>query len=511
VGVPTGWPEVTRPATPATRLLAQTLGAAGVNIWLGLIGILTTPYLLLGLGSASYGVFAMVSMASSHLSNLEFGFGHATVRFLARAHGVGDRDGERTVLETSLAVFLAGGLVGGGVLLLSSRLLVESFFHIPAPLQESARQAFRLGGFILLCSFLASFFAAALQALGRLDWLNGSRAVFGTLSSAAAVAVVAAGGELERVFVAQTLIAVASCSLLAFLLTRIRGEWTRPRVDPKALREMATFGVFVFAGGIAYQWMINGPPVVLAAQVSSAELPPFSIPHTVLQKLILLVTSAGLAFYPYVSAHSAGSDRALLASVFESHVRLTILVMGPIASYLAAFGKPLLAAWVTPEFARDAWPCLGLLTSAAFVLAVSGPPADVARGLGRPSWVLVYTTFVAAVAVGTSLCLVPPLGAVGAALASLLSLLLITVPFLFIVARRLLALGTREMARAMLGPAVAVSAASLAFALLAVMLKGFVWALVAGLVVSGLYAAATFRFVLIEPERQVLLRFAGRP
>ena len=43
------------------RLVQQAVGSAGVNVWLALLGLLTTPYLLLHLGRAAYGVFAMVS------------------------------------------------------------------------------------------------------------------------------------------------------------------------------------------------------------------------------------------------------------------------------------------------------------------------------------------------------------------------------------------------------------------------------------------------------------------
>jgi O-antigen/teichoic acid export membrane protein len=67
------------------RLARQVAGSAGTNIWLTLLGLFTTPYLLRGLGSAGYGVFAMVSVVSVHLSNLELGFGQATERYLARA------------------------------------------------------------------------------------------------------------------------------------------------------------------------------------------------------------------------------------------------------------------------------------------------------------------------------------------------------------------------------------------------------------------------------------------
>lgn len=490
----------------ARRLVAQTLGSAGANVWLALLGLVTTPYVLLGLGSAAYGVFAMVSIMSAYLSNLEFGFGYATVRYLARARAAHDHGAERRVLDTSLAVFLAGGLAGGVLLFCGSSFLVNSFFHVPAAVRDPALQAFRIGGLILAGSFLVSFYAAALQALGRFDWLNGSRVVFGSLSSLAAVSVVAAGGGLTGVFAAQAAIVLASCLVQGLALAHARGEGARPRVDRGTLREMGAFGGLVFAGGIAYQWMINGPPVVLAARVSSAEIPAFSVPHTVLQKLILLITSASMAFYPFASAASAGSDRSVLAAVFRSHVRLTIVVMGPVVAYLGVFAGPLLSAWVSPEFGRAAGPCLRLLAAATLILALSSPAADLARGLGHPLWVLVYTASVAVLGVGAAFLLVPRWRAAGAALAFLLAQLVVTVPFLAIVARRLLALHFGGLARALAGPLAAVVGVTLAYVTAAPFLPGIVAMLLAGALVTGAYAASVFAWVLDLREREALLR-----
>jgi len=486
------------------RLAAQVAGSAGAQVWLAFLGIFTTPYILRGLGAAAYGIFALVSVVSAHLSNLELGFGQATVRYLARARAAGDRPGEQAILDTSLAVFLAGGIVAGSVLFGAATFLATSFFHVPAGLQPAAVTAFHLGAVILFASFLSSFFSATLQALGRFDWLNGSRTVFGTAASGGAVATVALGGGLPEVFAVQTAVSLVSCLVLGAAVVHLRGAGLRPRIERGALKEMAAFGIVLFLAGIAYQWMVNGPPVVLAARVSTAEIPAFSIPHTILQKLAMLVAAASVVFFPFASAASTDRDRTLLAAVFRSHLRLTVLVMGPIAAYLAVYARPLLSAWVSPAFAETAAPCLQVLAVAALVLSVSGPPADVARALGRPRWVLVYTTSVAVLGVGLSLLLVDSYRTFGVALAVLLSLALATAPLLVLVAGRLLALGPAALARSLARPVAAVAAAALAWLALAPALHSVLAVLVAGAVVTAGYAAATAAWVLESRERESL-------
>lgn len=492
--------------TTPGRLLRQVAGSAGVNVWLALLGLLTTPYLLLRLGGAAYGVFAMVSLVSAHLSNLELGFGHATIRYLAKARGARDLAGERAVLNTSFVVFLAGGVTGGAVFVLAARFLATRFFQIPPELQPAALTAFRLGGAILAASFLASFFGAALQALGRFDWLNGSRLVFGSTAALVAVAAVAAGFGLQGVLLAQTVIALASALVLGWALRSTRGEPLRLRARIATLREMAAFGVVAFAAGIAYQWMINGPPVVLATQVPSAELPAFSVPHAVLQKLSLLIASASMAFFPFASAASALGDRSALAPVFLSHLRLTTLGMGPIAAYLAVFARPLLAAWVSADFADQAAPCLRLLAVAAFMLALSGPPADVARGFGHPLWVLVYTAGVAVLGLGASFVLVPAYRAPGAALALLLSVGLGTIPLLFAVAHHFLGMGPRVLVGALGRPLVALAGLLVAYRFGQLLAPGLLGALLTGFLATGVYSWLVVALVLDPRELGVLRR-----
>lgn len=491
------------------RLARQVAGSAGTNIWLALLGLVTTPYILSSLGSAAYGVFAMVGLVSVHLSNLELGFGQATVRYLARARAAGDPDDAQAILETSFAVFLVGGLTGAALLFAGAPHLVSSVFHIDDSLQPEALVAFRLGGFILGCSFVSSFFSSVLQASGRFDWLNGSRAVFGTAATVSAVVAIAAGKGIDTVFVAQAGVASLSALTLGVAVMRGRKGGVWPWIAPRALREMGAYAVLAFVGGLAYQWMVNGVPLVLAAHVDAAEIPEFSVPHMVLQKLTILIAAASLVFLPFASATATAVGRSRLKAVFESHLRLTILVMGPVTAYLAVFAPTLLGAWVSPEFALAAAPCLRLLVVTVLVLAISGPPADVARAFGHPGWVLAYTSSVAALGVGISVVTIPLRGPVGAAFALSVSVFVGTVPLVLVVAHRLLGLRALDVMWSLTGPSIAVALVTMLYVAGAIIGRGLIGALITGSLATTAYAAAGFLWVLKPREREALQQVAA--
>lgn len=490
------------------RLTKQVAGSTITSVWLMLLGLLTTPYILLGVGNAAYGVLALVGVVSIHLSNFEFGFGQAAVRYLARARATGNTDRELVILETSLAVLVAGGLAAAILLFAGAPYLVSDVFDIDASLQQEALIVFRLGAVILGCSFVSSFCSAVLQAGSRFIWLNGSRAVSGTAAAATTVGVVAAGGGIEAILLMQAGIACLSSVTLAVVVMRSYPRVIRPRVTRGVLQEMGAYAILAFIGSFAYQWMINGAPLILAVHVSAAALPAFSVPHLVLQKLTVLMGSASLVFLPFASAASDGADRSRLRVAFESHLRLTILVMGPMTGYLAVFAPALLGAWVNPEFGRAAAPCLRLLAAGALVLALSGPPADVARAFGRPGWVLAYTSGVAGLGLVISLVAIPLHGTVGAAFAFFASVLVGTGPLLLVVAQRFLGLGMRDLARILMGPSAAVGVVTALYMAGAVIGGGLIGALISGAVATAAYVATGFLWVLTPIEREALQQVA---
>ncbi len=182
------------------------------------------------------------------------------------------------------------------------------------------------------------------------------------------------------------------------------------------------------------------------------------MPAVILQQLIVLTTVTSLGFLPFASAESAALDPRRLAEVFRANLRMTVLAIGPVVAFLAIWGHPLLTTWIDRGFADDAIGPLRYLAGAAALVAIGAPPADVARGLNRPAWVVAYTGAAAVIAVAVGFALVGPYGATGVAAALCGALLVATVPFGLFVADRLLALRARDLVGALALPVLAVLA-----------------------------------------------------
>lgn len=510
--VTTVTPEPTARLSTATRTISATqlagvsVGIGSITLWLALLGLVTTPIMIRYLGATRYGVFALISIISAYLMNLEFGFGTATLRFLARAHATGDTKEQANVLGTSLAVFLVGGITAAALVFAGAPWIAQTFFHGPALLRPEATDAIRLGAVILLLAFLSSFASVSLQALARFRTVAITRVVFGTLASASAVAAVLVGGHLRLVLGAQAVVGAGLCVVLFVALWRAVGPEARPRIDRATFKMMAGYGAFILLSGLAYQLLLQGPPTVLAHLAPTAALAAFAVPNMILQQLVGVATSTSFGFMPFASAASVDHDRSHLAAVFRSNLRLTLLVIGPVAIYLAIFAHPLFATWISVRFAASASAPMRFLALAAVMLALSAVPADVVRGLGRPRVLVAYTTVAALIAIGTAIPLASSYRAGGAALALALALTVVTLPFIGLVAKGMLGIGFADLIMRFVRPAIALAALAAAFGLAIIASTSFLMALAAGLVGATLYPVAVFRFVLDDRERAALRR-----
>jgi O-antigen/teichoic acid export membrane protein len=487
----------------ARQLVRVSAGVWAVTIWQAILGLITTPFLVHHLGPAQYGIFALIGIIATYLSNLEIGFGQATLRFVARARAAGDADDEANVLTTSLAVFAVAGTTAALIAFLGSSFISDHFVHGPARGQVAV-DAIRLGAIMLLGSLLASFASVSLQALNHFAAVIRTRAIFGTAASAGAVITVAVGGGLRDVLLVQLAINAVLAATLLVLLARSTAASLVPRLHRQTFMTMAKYGVSVLVAGLGFQVLLQGPPTVLAGYSTTDQVAAYAVPAMIMQQIVILMGSASFAFAPFASAESASSDRTRLTEIFRSNVRVTLLLAGPVAAYLVLLGKPLLTAWIGAAFASHAAGPLRFLAVAALILALSAPPADVLRGLGRPGWVAGYTITAGGLTLAGSFALVQSHGAGGVAASLAAGLTIGTAVLLVVVAERMLGIRPADLARALGGPALAASSAVAMFALGALLTSGFAGALITGLVGACLYAGLVLRWVLDDRERDVL-------
>jgi O-antigen/teichoic acid export membrane protein len=185
-----------RPAL-SRNVAASVLNAAAVVS----ISLVTVPLILDAVGTAGYGVWTLGLALILYASILETGLGPSIQRFTAFARGAGNADTLGRLGWTTLALYLAAGLLGGALLALLAPVLVD-LFDLPRRLHDDAETMFRLLGGALALALLAAGMGNLLQGLERFGTLALSAAA-GALAFLAGVIVLAGPEGLPGLAIAM--------------------------------------------------------------------------------------------------------------------------------------------------------------------------------------------------------------------------------------------------------------------------------------------------------------------
>ena len=107
-----------------------------------LIGIVTIPIIIRGLGVERFGILSLAWVVIGYFSLFDLGLGRATTKFVAEM--LGKRETERLphLIWTSFRIHFLLGLIGGLLLAFLTPLLVERVFNITPALRGEARSTF---------------------------------------------------------------------------------------------------------------------------------------------------------------------------------------------------------------------------------------------------------------------------------------------------------------------------------------------------------------------------------
>jgi O-antigen/teichoic acid export membrane protein len=207
---------------------------------------------------------------------------------------------------------------------------------------------------------------------------------------------------------------------------------------------------------------------------------------------------------PFVSASSLDSDQSGVKAIYTANLRLTILVLAPIVTFIAVFAHPLLATWIGTSFAGHASNALRLMVGASLILGLSSAPADLSRGYGKPRLVTIYTLLSAAVVLALSFVAVPAHGAAGAAFALAVGLAVTTIPFMFIAGTQLVQLHPAALLQALARPICALTMVAAFYAAGLLVSDSFLSAVVSGALGTAVYGVLAVKVFCDDRERQVL-------
>jgi O-antigen/teichoic acid export membrane protein len=424
---------VTRQGTLGRTLVRNAVAGGGARAITLVVGLVMTPYLLLRLGEARFGIWALTTVVTGLAGVLDLSFKSSFVKFLAELHARGDKVGHDRVVATSVAFYASFGVVVLVLFALLGRSLLD-LLRIPAELRAEAFDVFFVALIGSVFGGVLSVFPAVCDAHQRIDLTNGLGVMCLVLSTALIVICLETGGGLRGVALAQ-LVGIGSFHIASIALARRVAGPIRP-----SLRGVS-WAVFRRQFGFGLTLHISSTCAIVNRQLDKLLLSRWAGLGPVASYEIGLRMAANVgSFQPFLAAAllpaashlDATGDRDRLVALYLRASRYLFMVGVPVFVFLAVHASAVITAWLgTPEPMAAA--VLRLLAAGYMVNSLSNAMAFVCQGIGRPdiqAWQSALQLIANMVLSVLLFWMVGPLGApAGTSLALILGAVLFAVRF----------------------------------------------------------------------------------
>ncbi len=432
------------------RNIGSGYAGAAVN---GLVVLLLTPLVIRHLGPGDYGIWVLATAIGSYLGFLNAGSGAAAVRAVATLAGTGRMEETRRAVGSVFRIYLVvGAFACGGLVLISLTALDR--FRVPPARQEEARLLLILIALNFLASFPLGVTRSVLAGLHRFQLLNGIEVGAALFRLCATAALLQAGFGLVALGGVQLASSLAGHGARMAALRRIAPEihltggrnWSglTPGIPVfsalsfgyESLRTLFDSADLLFLGFLAGPAAVGlfGVGVTLASLVSKG-LQPIS----------------GVLF-PMASRMEALGQREQSARLLEVGTRMNLALGLPLVTLLVVEGSGLLRLWVGDGYEAST-PVLAVLALANLGVASSMAATTLLFGSGRVGALLRAEGIRYLMNLVLVLVLFRWVGLVGAALATLASILLVDLALVIRAACRAVGVGMRSfLVRSVAGP-----------------------------------------------------------
>ncbi|MGH7323065.1 MAG: flippase [Candidatus Rokuibacteriota bacterium] len=401
-----------------------------------LVGVVSLPLILQGLGPDRFGILSLALAALGHFAILDFGVGRALTRSVAERFGRAPTEIPR-LLWTGVMLQAVLGLLGAAAVAALAPLVVERVLNVPPALGAEAQATARLLALAVPGITLSMPFRGLLEGARRFDLLNAIAVPAGVGTYVLPLAGLLAGVSLPSIIASMVALRFLVLVLLVTVsLVTLPALRRSVAFAPAAAYRLLTFGGWLTVSNVAAVVLTGADRFLIAALLPVAMVTYYAAPYDLVTRLWIVSSSVVIAFFPAASALDPHRERERLQALLTDTVRRLVLVLLPIVLVLGFFAPEILAYWLGGDFATEGSTVLRLLAVGVLVNSLAQAPHTIVLASGRPDIPAKLHVLEVPLYCGLAWWLIHSHGIAGAAAAWLIRATL-DAALMFLVARRL--------------------------------------------------------------------------
>jgi len=381
------------------------------------VGVITIPFIVRGLGTERFGLLSMAWVVLRYFAIFDLGLGRATTKFVAEALGRGEHDEIPRIVWTAVTVQAVLGILGTLVLAGITPLLVERVLKIPPELVGEAKATFYLLALSIPVVLVSGSFRGILEAAQRFDLVNAVKVPTSVLTFLLPLVGLLLGFRLPGIVMLILLTRLAA--LLAFIALNCR-ILTQPRrfsISSTLFPSLFAYGGWIMVTQIVNPILIYLDRFLIGSLLSMTAVTFYTAPYEVVTRLQIIPASLTMTLFPTFSALEGIEDRQKLGTLFTRSAKYILLSLGPIIIALVLFAKELLLIWLGTDFANKSAVVLQILALGVLINSLAYVPSTLLSGAGRPDIPAKVRLFELPIYLGIGWFLIQKHGIVGAAMA----------------------------------------------------------------------------------------------
>ncbi len=428
------------------KIIRNTFYNSVGRIWLMLLILLLTPYILHKLGVEVFAVWSLVFVVANYLGLLDFGVRTAFAKYIAEYHTKEDEDAISAVVSCGLLFYLALSLfiIGLAIVL---RGLILSLLQIPPSIH--AESTFAILGMVLVFSLnnTLSIFEAVLVGLQRMDIQNKILIFASFFNVAGTFFFLEKGFGIRGLVMNYGIVTLIIVSLNFYfsrrVLPHLKVGWSMLRKE--IFRKLFSYGIKMQVCNFAVMIHMQADKIILSHFLGLGFVTFYELGQKAANAVrafpILLLT----ALVPAVSEMEASDDHDKLRQLYQRGSKYVSFMVFPLIFLAVIVAPKLINLWVGDNFGLAAL-TFQILAIGYGINVLTGMGTSIVRGIGKPEYETRYAVLTLLMQLALSITLVQLVGYRGI-LISVLATAVVAALYFLLTFHRLFGMNFRDFAR----------------------------------------------------------------
>jgi len=373
------------------QLFRNAVSGSSGFVFISLIGLLITPFLVANFGIEQYGIYILVSSVVGYYGIFDFGLGQGLVKFVAEFNAqkmtVKLNDSVNSVLFVQLLI----GAVLTVIIFFFSQNIID-LLRVSATYYNDSVIALKVASLGFLFSMLAGTYSSSIKGLEYYGTVTIIDSVSNLLLYLFLLLILLMNYGIKEAVWSN--VGIAFCQLIFYVIffKRFNNSYRFAfRFDLKIIKIFLSFSIYLFLSKISNIFAIYVVRFVIAFFLGPIAVTYYVVPSKLLGAFGGVLSSAANAIFPYTSRLAAlGKNEEIKSSFIKSNLIFAAVSL-PISMFIILFSKPIMTLWMGEEFAEKSWIVLSIICFSGTIGSFSAIPNLVLLGLGNSKLIGIFS------------------------------------------------------------------------------------------------------------------------